>query len=170
MACMFTRTKKIIKQKCGVRCEEVKLNSANPRAVPHALLFVMAPGEKSSSAPSLAAWPLPSFSHLFLHFFVPPPPLLAPFPLLLCPLPLAQPRRGCSSRMVQAGVAGRDAHEPPLPACSMWCWSASSDSLVSWQRSWHWLLDGHYGMANPQCSVDRSNRLEIAWGRCCCEA
>ena len=117
MACVLTRTKKIIEQECGVRSEEVKLNSANPPSpTPRSSLWD-GPRQESSSMASLVPWPLPSSSHFFLHFFVPPHPPFAPSPLLLWPSPPAQPRRGCSSRTARAGVAGRDAREPPcLPA------------------------------------------------------
>lgn len=142
----------------------MKLNWENPLIVAHDRLFEMTLGKKYSSIPLLAHWPLPFFFHIFLHFLISPAPsLLTPSSLpLLCTLPLAQPRWGWSSWMVQAGVV-----EPPVPASSLWYWSVSSGSLMSWQLSWCWLLDNHYGKTNTQRSVDRSKRLEISWGRCC---
>lgn len=162
MAHTLTRTKKIITQEHGVRSEEVKLSSANPTTAPLALLFEVAPGKASSSIPSLVPWTLPSFSRTFLHFSTPPPPPLAPSPLLLCPLPLALPRRRCSSGTLQQGM--RAGMQPPLPAMLTCLFSLSHHPAEVPALASPWSLrDG-------KCSVDRSNRLEIAWGRCCCEA
>lgn len=110
MACMFTRTKRIIKQERGVRSEEVKRNRANPPTVPHGLLFKMTLGKKSSSAPSLAAWPLPSFSHLFspfLHASTSSPPCSDP------PSPPHIVSSLAKARMLQPGGCGQECAQSP---------------------------------------------------------